>query len=584
MKKCWEILEIEPTTDLKTIKKAYSKKVKQYHPEDDPKMYQLIRAAYQEAKADIENNYSNQFDLVDYDLEETKADEIPNDFIDIDQRQIDLLHQQVDSLYQSENIDNVVLWEKLINDNREDVMVILDYVLELGLEKIKNEQVINCLSNALKDDKSEYPGQKSFDDYYNKLRKQAAKGYLVLDYIFAISCLLAVALSVIITVVSCFKALFFNNEQVISNLLMFTISILTMLQSSKTLTRIYDSKAKFYYQNFYLVMQVIIWTVINSYYLVISYLYFFKEISYLWILMNLAINLIMYGFMHTKRYLKEVHRFIKPPRDLTILAVPYGLMIVMLVLVGIYFMIRVYMTKNLEYYIILTAMLVALYSNTRALLLSIKDQPHYYHLKNMNALLITNGYCSICCFNLMWHYLFNPMKINYDNYLLVMSTVFLAIVCLGFYFIININRKKQYLEIFTMKDNYQAVNRMYEFLKEKTDNGKNCKELTIFELNYYLVNLLQYDIEAGLTDIFENHLDLLLNIDEALIELDLGDLAKKFKELCKCVVIEGNYQENDDLLFDYLEHFVKYRELVYRNLNDYMVKNQRYFIYEKLKY
>ena len=34
MKSCWEILAITETTDLKAIKKAYSKMVRQYHPED----------------------------------------------------------------------------------------------------------------------------------------------------------------------------------------------------------------------------------------------------------------------------------------------------------------------------------------------------------------------------------------------------------------------------------------------------------------------------------------------------------------------------------------------------------------------
>ena len=49
MKSCWEILAITETTDLKAIKKAYSKMVRQYHPEDDPEMYQTIRQAYESA-------------------------------------------------------------------------------------------------------------------------------------------------------------------------------------------------------------------------------------------------------------------------------------------------------------------------------------------------------------------------------------------------------------------------------------------------------------------------------------------------------------------------------------------------------
>lgn len=45
----WDILEIEATQDIKSIKKAYAKKLKQYHPEDDPAGYQQLREAYDEA-------------------------------------------------------------------------------------------------------------------------------------------------------------------------------------------------------------------------------------------------------------------------------------------------------------------------------------------------------------------------------------------------------------------------------------------------------------------------------------------------------------------------------------------------------
>ncbi len=45
----WEILGIEPTTDLKTIKKAYAKLVKQYNPEEHPEEFQRIYAAYKRA-------------------------------------------------------------------------------------------------------------------------------------------------------------------------------------------------------------------------------------------------------------------------------------------------------------------------------------------------------------------------------------------------------------------------------------------------------------------------------------------------------------------------------------------------------
>ncbi|GLY10830.1 J domain-containing protein [Pseudobacillus badius] len=42
----WDILEIEPTEELSAIKKAYARKLKVHHPEEDPAGYQRLREAY----------------------------------------------------------------------------------------------------------------------------------------------------------------------------------------------------------------------------------------------------------------------------------------------------------------------------------------------------------------------------------------------------------------------------------------------------------------------------------------------------------------------------------------------------------
>lgn len=44
----WEILGIEPTSDKKTIKRAYAKLLKLYHPEENPEKFKQIQAAYQQ--------------------------------------------------------------------------------------------------------------------------------------------------------------------------------------------------------------------------------------------------------------------------------------------------------------------------------------------------------------------------------------------------------------------------------------------------------------------------------------------------------------------------------------------------------
>lgn len=54
----FKILEINPTSDKKKIKVAYSKMLKKYHPEDFPEMFMRINEAYETALVYTENNFS----------------------------------------------------------------------------------------------------------------------------------------------------------------------------------------------------------------------------------------------------------------------------------------------------------------------------------------------------------------------------------------------------------------------------------------------------------------------------------------------------------------------------------------------
>ena len=54
----FKILKIEPTSDKKEIKVAYSKMLKKYHPEDFPEMFMKINEAYEKALGYAENNFS----------------------------------------------------------------------------------------------------------------------------------------------------------------------------------------------------------------------------------------------------------------------------------------------------------------------------------------------------------------------------------------------------------------------------------------------------------------------------------------------------------------------------------------------
>lgn len=46
---CYEVLNIEPTNDIKAIKKAYARRSREFHPEEHPEEFKVLHDAYEEA-------------------------------------------------------------------------------------------------------------------------------------------------------------------------------------------------------------------------------------------------------------------------------------------------------------------------------------------------------------------------------------------------------------------------------------------------------------------------------------------------------------------------------------------------------
>lgn len=78
MKSMWEWLEIEPTTDVQIIRKAYSQQAKKYHPEENPEEFKQVRDAYKKALSYAKSNEKSNTVKPDDDKTTQKYKDIEN--------------------------------------------------------------------------------------------------------------------------------------------------------------------------------------------------------------------------------------------------------------------------------------------------------------------------------------------------------------------------------------------------------------------------------------------------------------------------------------------------------------------------
>lgn len=154
----WKILGIEPTTDIKEVKRAYSKLLKQYHPEDDPEGYQRLREAYDAAIKYIKDGKKKGFDNRKNNAQDSEKGEFDKGFdMDSFEEPEDVLDLKSSDLYRdyyddSQDIDNDSQQKEKVetcentttdsgsqdfNPNERDVDIIMDKIIDIYNDYLK---------------------------------------------------------------------------------------------------------------------------------------------------------------------------------------------------------------------------------------------------------------------------------------------------------------------------------------------------------------------------------------------------------------------------------------------------------------
>lgn len=151
----WNILDIEPTVDIKVIKRAYASKLKLYHPEDNPEGFQKLREAYEAALKEAKyikevksSNISNEEKPVLQDEDVTtntkvintynnfKEKEIENDYENLVDKFMDKVHAIYNDFFK--RID-VTCWKTLLED---------ETFWGLSIKKALNFNMLKFLMNS----------------------------------------------------------------------------------------------------------------------------------------------------------------------------------------------------------------------------------------------------------------------------------------------------------------------------------------------------------------------------------------------------------------------------------------------------
>lgn len=148
----WALLGIEPTCDVKAIKKAYAKKSKEFHPSEHPEEYERIKTAYQMALAYAKRESPKPPEAEEY-PKPSEAEEYPSFDEPVQEKHLPEAETAQQLNFHTGRFQQDHYWEEELKNRSNDFQT-LHFDVEAGGSLEENENSFRKIIEDIRKDKN----------------------------------------------------------------------------------------------------------------------------------------------------------------------------------------------------------------------------------------------------------------------------------------------------------------------------------------------------------------------------------------------------------------------------------------------
>ncbi len=156
----WSTLGIEPTTDVREIKRAYARKLKQHSPEDSPEEFQKIRESYEYLLENLkfinvesvfinsegDNHFSQTDEILDFEPDEIQVDEVEKPQLEDHSRLVEEIKKNLNKDKPLNEKYDFLTFSQGLKDEQETVEFLSDFIERVKLLYADFEKRLDYMS------------------------------------------------------------------------------------------------------------------------------------------------------------------------------------------------------------------------------------------------------------------------------------------------------------------------------------------------------------------------------------------------------------------------------------------------------